>query len=215
MIKRNPVSRLVVDREIHSSRRRPVQARSQETVQRIFRATSRLLMRVPLPEITTNLIAREAKLSIGAVYRFFPDKQAIIDAIAVRHLDEFRALLEVRLKEFDKVDGSRFLSTVIDTYVAFLDRKPDFRTIAFGHHISSATRKRHAQPDVGGTGIVKRFMLKTLGTANHSQVDLQLRVAMETGERLIAYAYQQTGKAERSRIIAELKRLLSLYLFEA
>jgi AcrR family transcriptional regulator len=215
MIKRHPVSRLVIDREIHSSRRSPVQARSQETVQRLFRATSRLLMRMPLQEITTNLIAREAKLSIGAVYRFFPDKQAIIDAIAVRHLDEFRALLEVPLKEFDQVDGPRFLSTVIDTYVAFLDRKPDFRTIALGHYISNATRQRHAQPDVGGTGMVKRFMLKTLGTANHSHIDLQLRVAMETGERLIAYAYQQTSRAERSRIIAELKRLLSLYLFEA
>jgi AcrR family transcriptional regulator len=37
-------------------------------------------------------IAAAAGLSIGALYRFFPDKQTIIDAIAVHHTSQFRIL---------------------------------------------------------------------------------------------------------------------------
>src|SRR5271169_5972795 len=75
-------------------RRLPVQPRSHQTVQRVLDAASSLLEHTPLEDVTTTRIAAEAGLSVGALYRFFPDKQTIIDAIAVRHVDQFRASLE-------------------------------------------------------------------------------------------------------------------------
>src|ERR1700734_243055 len=77
-----------------ASRRTPMQSRSQQTVQRVLDAASSLLEQMPLEDVTTTRIAAEAGLSIGALYRFFPDKQTIIDAIAVRHVEQFRASLE-------------------------------------------------------------------------------------------------------------------------
>ena len=198
-----------------ASRRSPVQERSQETVHRIFEATSRLLGRIPLEDITTSRIAEDAGVSIGALYRFFPDKQTIIDAIAVKCVEEFRASLEGRFKELSLADGPAFLSTVIDAFVEFLDARPEFRTIAFGPHVSAATRKRQTEPDATGAGLVKRFMIESLGMRDVAELDLRLRIAIETGERLFAYAYEQADKAERARVIAEMKRLLSAYLFGA
>ena len=61
---------------------------------RVLDAASSLLTHMPLEDVTTTRIAAEAGLSIGALYRFFPDKQTIIDAIAVRHVEQFRASLE-------------------------------------------------------------------------------------------------------------------------
>ena len=86
-------------------RRTPVQERSQGTVQQIFQAASRLLADLSIDEITTSRIAREAGISVGALYRFFPDKQSIIDAIAVHHVEEFRAAFEGRLSEINFQDG--------------------------------------------------------------------------------------------------------------
>ena len=74
-----------------TARRRPVQSRSQNTVARVLDAASSLLTQMPLEDVTTTRIAAEAGLSIGALYRFFPDKQTIVDAIAVRHVEQFRA----------------------------------------------------------------------------------------------------------------------------
>lgn len=194
-------------------RRRPQQERSQSTVQQIFQAASRLLADLSIDEITTSRIAREAGISVGALYRFFPDKQSIIDAIAVHHVEEFRAAFEGRLSEINFQDGPAFLGAVIDAFVTFLDSRPDFRTIAFGPHISAATRRRETDPNAQGAGLVKRFMIETLGMKDISGLDLRLRIAIETGERLFAYAYEQSDAAERARVIDEMKRILSQYLF--
>jgi AcrR family transcriptional regulator len=196
-----------------AKRRMPLQSRSQETVQRILRATSLLLSSMPIEDITTSLIARKAGISVGALYRFFPEKQSIIDAIAVRHVEEFHSQFVRRFAELDFQDGPEFLGAVIDAFVSFLDSRPDFRAIAFGSHISSATRKRESAPDAVGAGLVKNFMIGTLGMKDLSSLDLRLRVAIETGERLFAFAYGQAGAEERSRIISEMKKLLSGYLF--
>lgn len=195
-----------------SGRRNPVQERSQETVQRVFRAASELLASVPIDELTTSRIAHAAGLSIGALYRFFPDKQSIIDAIAVRHMDEFRAAFESQLTSLNFSDGPAFLSKVIDAFVAFLESRPDFRAIAFGQ-ISIATRQRQADPNASGAGLVKRFMIESLGMNDLAGLDLKLRIAIEAGERLFAYAFEQSDPASRAAVIAELKLLLSSYLF--
>lgn len=73
-------------------RRRPVQGRSSGALPQTSRAASALPGRVPLEDITTSRIAVEAGVSVGALYRFFLDKQAIIDGIAVERADEFRVL---------------------------------------------------------------------------------------------------------------------------
>ncbi len=197
---------------MHSARRTPVQERSNDTVQQIFAATSSLLGKMPLEQITTSRIAVEAGVSIGGLYRFFPDKQAIIDAIAVRAVDEFRASLERRLEETGPLDPRQFMDLVIDAYVAFLDARPDFRTIALGRHISATTRESHVSADIGPAALVKRF-IGSLGIPESSDLDLKIRIATETGERLIGFAYSQPTEEARARVIAEMKQLLAGYLF--
>ena len=203
------------------SRRAPIQVRSQQTVARILDAASSLLTQMPLDDLTTTRIAAQASLSIGALYRFFPDKQSIIDAIAVRHVDQFRASLETSVmtlleREFanlDTFDPAKILDSVVDAYILYLDAHPDFRTISFGHHISPATRERESSPTVGLPALLKNFMLERLGIPNTPELDLMLRVVSEAGERLIAYAYEQPTREERDRTIAEMKKMLANYLF--
>jgi AcrR family transcriptional regulator len=198
---------------LNSARRTPVQGRSQETVQRILSAASRLLERTSVEEITTSRIAQESGVSIGGLYRFFPDKQSIIDAIAVQHAKEFESQVRNRLVLLLPLGGKGLLNAVIDRYVEFLDRRPDFRAIVFGRHISAATREQQIKPDIGTAGLLRQVMVKFLGMKDSEDLSLQIRIATETGERLLAYAYEQNDLTERARIVAELKTLLSGYLF--
>jgi AcrR family transcriptional regulator len=204
-----------------SARRTPVQSRSHQTVARVLDAASSLLSQMPLEDVTTTRIAVEAGLSIGALYRFFPDKQTIVDAIAVRHVEQFRSSLEetvmtVLEREFanlETFDPAAILDGVIDAYIVYLDAHPDFRTISFGRYVSAATKERQASPTMGLPALLKSFMLERLGIPNTPELDLMLRVVSETGERLIAYAYEQPTREERDRIVAEMKRMLAGYLF--
>lgn len=59
----------------------PVQKRSRETVGSIVEACSRLLATQPYHEITTDKIAETAGVSIGSLYQFFSNKEAIVSAV--------------------------------------------------------------------------------------------------------------------------------------
>lgn len=203
------------------ARRLPVQERSFQTVMRVIDAASSLLCYTPLEDVTTTRIAAEADLSVGALYRFFPDKQSIIDAVAVRHVGDFRALLEISVmpvveKQFQNLatfNPALILDRVIDAYIAYLLQHPDFRAISFGRHISASTHERETSSQGGLPSLLKNFMLERLGIPNTPELDLKLRVVSEAGERLIAYAFEQPTDDERNRIITEMKKMLAAYLF--
>jgi AcrR family transcriptional regulator len=147
------------------------------------------------------------------LYRFFPDKQSIVDAIAVKHVDDLRAVLEAQFSTTLPEDGRLLLSAIVDAYVGFLDERPDFRAIALGRHVSPGTRQRHASPEVGPAALVKRFFLDQF-QMDMGDLDLKIRIASEAGERLIAYAYEQTEAERRAAVIAELKAMLGKYFFD-
>src|SRR5664280_3690382 len=160
----------LVSASIAANRRSPLQDRSLRTVARILDAASSLLTQMPLEDVTTRRIASEPGLSVGAVYRFFPDRQSIIDAIAVRHVLQFRALVDKdvmrpllqQLQHLENFDPTAVLDRMIDAYVLYLDAHPDFRTISFGRHIStcllytSDAADEEDSVDLGGRRIIKK-----------------------------------------------------------
>ena len=197
------------------ARRSPAQERSQETVQRIFAAAARVLARgVPFDDVTTGMIANEAGVSVGSLYRFFPDKQAIVDAIAVRHLGLFKEELLRDMMMSPPADGPTALIAAIDAFIAYLDQHADFRTIAYGgRHVSRHARDSQAASDADGEQLVKMLMGQVLGLEPGPELDIKLRILAEVGDTLLALAYAPGQDNQRPLIIAEMKRLLSGYLF--
>src|SRR5262249_61214728 len=67
-------------------RRTPRQERAQDTVQVIFEATARILQREGRAALNTNYIAECAGVSVGTLYQYFPNKEAILVAMARNEL---------------------------------------------------------------------------------------------------------------------------------
>jgi AcrR family transcriptional regulator len=65
-------------------RRTPMQARGQATFERILDATAEVLEKVGIESLTTNLIARTAKVNVATLYQYFPNKQAVLLALYKR-----------------------------------------------------------------------------------------------------------------------------------
>jgi AcrR family transcriptional regulator len=82
-------------RTVTSSRRKPVQARSTQLVADILQAAIHVLERVGPHKFTTIRVAETAGVSIGSIYQYFPNKQAILHRL---QLDEWE-------KTGETVDG--------------------------------------------------------------------------------------------------------------
>jgi AcrR family transcriptional regulator len=68
------------------ARRLPKQDRALHKIDLIFEATMRLLDSVEIVNLTTNAIAAKAGISIGTLYQYFDDKDAVLDALSGREL---------------------------------------------------------------------------------------------------------------------------------
>jgi AcrR family transcriptional regulator len=80
-------------------RRQPKQRRARQTVDAVVEAAVRVLKREGSDAVTTNRVAEVAGVSIGSVYQYFPDKNAIFVALHQRHIEEIDRLVETKLLE--------------------------------------------------------------------------------------------------------------------
>lgn len=62
-------------------RRTPNQARGRDTVQAVLRAAGKAIENDGLDRLTTRRIADLAGISVGALYEYFPNKQAVVNAL--------------------------------------------------------------------------------------------------------------------------------------
>jgi AcrR family transcriptional regulator len=95
---------------IKDARKKPRQARSRETVAVLVEAAAQVFSREGL-SATTNRIAERAGLSIGTLYQYFPDKDALLRAVAERHVADATRRLNA---EFDRlrIDTPPFDQTI-------------------------------------------------------------------------------------------------------
>lgn len=72
-------------------RREPRQQRTLEIVRKIEQATLALLKEGGMPLLNTNAIAERSGIDISSLYRFFPNKEAIVYRLGQQWLDAIRA----------------------------------------------------------------------------------------------------------------------------
>ncbi len=75
-------------------RKQPRQVRAELTRQRILTAAAHVFGEHGYAAGTTNRIAERAGISIGSLYQYFPNKDAILAELLVRHLDDGMAIAE-------------------------------------------------------------------------------------------------------------------------
>lgn len=70
-----------------SPRKQPQQERSQQTVQLILQGAAQVLIKVGYDRANTGLVARAAGVSVGSLYQYFPNKEAVYARLLQEALD--------------------------------------------------------------------------------------------------------------------------------
>ena len=75
-------------------RKAPTQARSKATVAIILQAATRVLAKESLDGFNTNRVAQIAGISVGSLYQYFPNKDALVTALIVAEHESLLAKLD-------------------------------------------------------------------------------------------------------------------------
>lgn len=96
-----------------SPRKAPRQARSQATVGAILDAAARVLVERGYAATNTNLVAELAGVSVGSLYQYFPNKDALITALHERHSRQMNEVAERVLQVDEELGFDAALSRAI------------------------------------------------------------------------------------------------------
>ncbi|MDH6237203.1 TetR/AcrR family transcriptional regulator [Cryobacterium sp. CG_9.6] len=192
-------------------RAEPIQQRSAARLSGLLDAAASVVDEVGFDRITTAMIAERAGASIGTVYRYYPDRVAVLNALHERTVQRLRQRVAEELAAnkpatwWDAVDGA------ITAFVGLYRSEPGFRILNF------------ADRDVPSIGeeadLESASFARQLATAFADEFDLprepeltfRLEVAVELADALLSRAFQVDPLGDE-RFIAECRRVLHAYL---
>lgn len=106
-------------------RKSPVQARSQATVQVILEATIQVLVTQGPAYLTTARIAERAGVSVGSIYQYYPNKQALLLAVLNQHLEKIIQAMESVCDELNGQPLEAIGRGITSAFVAVKMERPD------------------------------------------------------------------------------------------
>lgn len=123
----------MANKQDNTHRRKPQQARSQKLVGWILHAAAQVFAERGYAGGTTNHIAERAGVSIGSLYQYFPNKTAILAALAEQHLSEAEVLARKLFKQTEDqaLSLGELLQLFISGFVALHEANPQLHRLLF------------------------------------------------------------------------------------
>ena len=196
-----------------SMRRTPQQTRSQQRVDLILNISADLFAEIGYESVTTNAIAERAGISIGSLYRYFPDKDAILHALSSRHYEQVRMLFdEVCTKDAVYLPLAVLIDRLIDAFVELHVACPAYKHILLGSDVSADIA---AASEALDQEIIERMagvLILTAPDLDEQRAHLVATVCKAQVKALLAMITPSGTQEFQSQVIAEMKRMLVAYL---
>jgi len=113
-------------------RREPSRPRGQDTVDRLLASADRLLALEGAEALATTRVAEVAGMSVGTVYNWFPDKESIAEALALRYWSELADVLAEVAESAEAGTLADPVGTGLDALAAGFRARPGFLALWFG-----------------------------------------------------------------------------------
>jgi AcrR family transcriptional regulator len=192
-------------------RRRPLQERARQRVERILEATVELLAGCDLEALSTAQIAQRAGVPIGSVYHYFPSKEAILAELAGRKFEAVDAAFTERLgRDLGRMDWRRALERSVDASVTAFRSDPAYVAVWRTTRSSPAFRSVAQASDERFARALEA--LPILEPLRPARARLVLRTAIRIANAFLDWILETKDPRQVASIVREMKRALVAYL---
>lgn len=193
-------------------RRQPQQERSIQRAQQILEVTARLLDRVGFNDLTTILIAKETGISVGTLYHYFPNKHAILRAIAQNWLNHWdKTLLEINAHPLHEMEIDEVVDILTETFaLVYREQKGILHLVQAMFAIPELQDLDERHDEIIISSITNIFKLIGINKSKTKRENIA-RAYLEMTHALVLVVSQQKG-ARAKQTLADTKAMASCLL---
>jgi AcrR family transcriptional regulator len=196
---------------IEQLRRAPARPRGQDTVERLLASADRLLAREGAAALATTRVAEEAGMSVGTVYNWFPDKESIAEALALRYWRELADLLAEVAEAAESVALEDPVGAGLDALAAGFRARPGFLSLWFGglrtERLRDVTRSYRDEVSAG----VERSLAAAYPEAAPELLRAAARMVVLLGDGILREAFRLDRDGDVT-VLAEGTHALHAYI---
>ncbi|MGD0445480.1 MAG: TetR/AcrR family transcriptional regulator [Edaphobacter sp.] len=190
-----------------NARRTPQQERGERRLAQLLESAASVMAEAGYDAATMTAIAERADASIGALYQYFPNKEAIVRALRQQYVREIQALWLPLTAEASKLSIRQLVDRIIDMFVDYVERRPAY------FQVLSAPGDYKRDP-VARNRLREHFAALFRERCPEMSREAAFRVANVTVQVLKGMnpLYAEAKGAEKEEIVREFKQVLVSYL---
>jgi len=192
-------------------RRLPQQQRSREKLRRVLDAAEEVLGREGAEAFSTVRVAEAAEISVGSLYRYFPDKEAIVEALAVRYWSDFEDLVGAVAAADERDPLDEPMQAIVEVLATGFRAHPGFLALWFGGLRSERVRDATRPARTAFARTVERMLAARWPDAGPAELEIVSRIAVLIGDGMLREAFRLDPEGDPI-VIDECHRALAAYI---
>lgn len=195
-------------------RNEPVQARSTARLTALLDAAAAAVAELGFERLTTAMVAERAGASIGTVYRYFPDRIAVLQALAGRNLERVLASIETSVGTRSLTTWHEAVDAIFDAYVEAFRTEPGFASLRTGDVIDLRPAATAATFNSEIAGTIVALLSERFSIENSEKTVFAFENAIEVMDSLVARAFARSATGDAA-FLARGRSLVGSILDEA
>lgn len=191
-----------------SVRTEPTQRRSTQRLDALLDAAAEIVDELGFERLTTQMVAERAGASIGTVYRYFPDRVAVLHALRERSVHRYRERVADVIEQAELENWWDVIDIALDVCAELYRGEPGFSVV---HAADRETAELDGEPEFAHR--IAKLISHEFGVEDQPELRFRLGIAIELGETLIHRAFTRDASGD-ARYLAEAKRIVHDYLGE-
>jgi len=196
---------------LQKPRKLPKQERSQATVSAILIATTRILTEEGYDKFNTNRVAELAGVSVGSLYQYFPNKEALLYALGEHYANEMAQLAHHHLEGLGDRSILEVLQQIIKAVLAAYAVNPKLYRIL--HQQVPRSEEMRKLDDARIEQMLYSFLAPHRDQLRPKNLDITVFIVSHTIKSLLYDAIaDRPNLLKNGELEQELMRMLSSYL---
>ncbi|HLV58619.1 MAG TPA: TetR/AcrR family transcriptional regulator [Natronosporangium sp.] len=177
-------------------------------VQRMLDACADIVDEVGYEGLTTTLLAERAGVAIGSVYQFFPDKRAVVLALAQRHLQAYLDRLGSRLAAGAPGGWREATRIAVEEHVRMYHDVPGYQALRLADPLGADLWPDREAP---AAARVAELLIAAAGLPDRPRTRLAVVVALQAADTVVRSAFRRDPAGD-PEVLAEATALVHGYL---